>query len=200
MSTSRLRSERGMGLIELLIAMTVLQIAIFAVFAMLQAGAFSILRASRVSAATAAGERQMELYRGLLYRDIGLSTAAIGTAASDATHTGTDGLFTGDNSADATEWNGGAQVDPAAAVPPSTWCVATPPECQPIRTVVGPDGNNYRLDSYVRTVTPASGRDVKRVTVVVRRADNLSAAPLARLTHSFDLATGCVPDSTTNPC
>jgi type II secretory pathway pseudopilin PulG len=198
--SARLRSERGMGLIELLIAMTVLQIAIFAVFAMMQAGALSILRSSRVSAATATGERQMELYRGLLYRDVGLSTALIGTAALDATHTGTDGLYAGDNAADATEWNGGTQVDPAAAVPPSVWCASSPPECMPIRTVAGPDGNDYRLDSYVRSVTPASGRPVKRVTVVVRRADDLSAAPLARLTHSFDLATGCVPGSTTNPC
>lgn len=189
-----------MGLIELLIAMTVLQIAIFAVFAMLQAGAFSILRASRVSAANAAGERQMELYRGQLYRSIGLSTTAVAAAALDATHTGTDALFTGDNAADAVEWNGGTQVDPALAVPPSLACATSPPECTPIRTVSGPDGNNYRLDSYVRTVNVTSGRPVKRVTVVVRRADNLSAAPLARLSASFDLATGCIPDSTTNPC
>jgi type II secretory pathway pseudopilin PulG len=185
-----------MGLIELLIAMTVLQIAIFAIFAMMQAGALSILRASRVSAATATGERQMELYRGLLYRDIGLSTGGVAAAASDATHTGTDGLFTGDNSADATEWNGGSQVTPA-----STWCATSRPECTPQQdTVTGPDGKNYRLDSYVRTVTVASGRDVKRVTVVVRRADDLTAAPLARLTHSFDLATGCIPGNAVNPC
>jgi type II secretory pathway pseudopilin PulG len=189
-----------MGLIELLIAMTVLQIAIFAVFAMLQAGGLAILRASRISAATAAGERQMELYRGQLYTNIGLSSTAVAAAALDATHTGTDGLYTDDNPADAAEWNGGVQVDPALAVPPSLACASSPPECTPIRTVSGPDGKSYRIDSYVRTVTPSSGRSVKRVTVVVRRADNLAVAPLARLTHSFDLATGCIPDSTTNPC
>jgi type II secretory pathway pseudopilin PulG len=178
--SARLRSERGMGLIELLIAMTVLQIAIFAIFAMMQAGALSILRSSRVSAATATGERQLELYRGLLYRDLGLNTSL-----------STDSLHQSD-----AEWNGGSQVTPA-----STWCTTTRPECTPQQdTVAGPDGNNYRVDSYVRTVTVASGRDVKRVTVVVRRADDLSAAPLARLTHSFDLATGCVPGSPTDPC
>jgi type II secretory pathway pseudopilin PulG len=178
--SARLRSERGMGLIELLIAMTVLQIAIFAIFAMMQAGALSILRSSRVSAATATGERQLELYRGLLYRDLGLDTSL----STDALH-----------QSDA-EWNGGSQVTPA-----STWCTTSRPECTPQQnTVAGPDGNNYRLDSYVRTVTVASGRDVKRVTIVVRRADDLSAPPLARLTHSFDLATGCIPGSTTNPC
>jgi type II secretory pathway pseudopilin PulG len=189
-----------MGLIELLIAMTVLQIAIFAVFAMLQAGALSILRASRVSAANSAGERQMELYRGQLFKNIGLSSTAVVAAALDATHTGTDGLYTDDNAADAAEWNGGVQVDPALAVPPSLACATSPPECTPIRTVTGPDGRSYRLDSYVRTVTPSSGRPVKRVTVVVRRADDLAQPPLARLSASFDVATGCIPDSTTNPC
>jgi type II secretory pathway pseudopilin PulG len=177
-----------MGLIELLIAMTVLQIAIFAIFAMMQAGALSILRASRVSAATATGERQMELYRGLLYRDLGLDTSL----STDALH-----------QSDA-EWNGGSQVTPT-----STWCATSRPECTPQQdTVAGPDGNKYRLDSYVRTATVPSGdpttsaddREVKRVTVVVRRADDLTAAPLARLTHSFDLVTGCVPGSTTDPC
>ena len=88
--TARLRSERGTGLIELLIALTVLQIAIFAVFAMMQAGGLAILRASRVSAATAVGEQQLELHRGVLHRDIGLATSGIAAAALDATHTGTD--------------------------------------------------------------------------------------------------------------
>jgi type II secretory pathway pseudopilin PulG len=198
--SKKLRSERGMGLIELLIALTVLQIAIFAVFAMLQAGGLAILRASRVSAATTAGEQQMERYRGQLYRGIGLSSTAVATAALDATHTGTDGLYTDDNAEDAVEWNGGVQEDPALAVPPSLACASSPPECLPIQTVTGPDGRSYRVDSYVRTVTPTSGRPVKRVTVVVRRADDLSLAPLARLTHNFDKATGCVPDSTTDPC
>lgn len=198
--TARLRSERGTGLIELLIALTVLQIAIFAVFAMMQAGGLAILRASRVSAATAVGEQQLELHRGLLYRDIGLATSAIATAALDATHTGTDGSFSGDNAEDAAEWSSGAQVDPAAALPPSTWCAASPPECQPIRTVTGPDGKSYRVDTYIRSATVDSGRTGKRVTVVVRRADNLSVAALARLSANFDLGTGCIPNDLAHPC
>ena len=182
--SNRLRSERGMGLVELLIAMTVLQIAIFAVFAMLQAGALSIARASRVSAAATVGERQMERYRGLLYRDTGLDTSI----STDALH-----------QSDA-EWMGGSQVDPASSTPVSTWCTTARPECTPVQTVSGPDGNNYRIDSYVRMTSVASGRSVKRVTVVVRRADDLTVPALARLSTSFDLATGCVPGSLTNPC
>lgn len=177
--SARLRSERGVGLIELLIALTVLQIAIFAMFAMLQAGGLAILRASRVSAATAVGEKQMELYRGLLYRDAGLDTSI----ATDSLH-----------QSDA-EWNGGSQVTPS-----STWCGTARPECTPVQTATGPDSKQYRIDSYVRTATVSSGRNGKRVTVVVRRADDLTLAPLARLSASFDLATGCIPNDATNPC
>jgi type II secretory pathway pseudopilin PulG len=168
-----------MGLIELLIALTILQIAIFAMFAMLQAGGLAILRASRVSAATAVGEKQMELYRGLLYRDTGLDTSIT-----------TDSLHQSD-----AEWNGGAQLAPA-----STWCGTSRPECTPTQTVTGPDGKPYRVDSYVHDESVASGRSVKLVAVVVRRADNLTAAPLARITATYDLATGCIPNDATNPC
>lgn len=185
--SARLRSERGVGLIELLIALTVLQIAIFAMFAMLQAGGLAILRASRVSAATAVGEKQMELYRGLLQRDIGLSATEVVLAATDSTHTSETG-----------EWSGPAsQLTPTL---PSLWCATARPECSPVQTAIGPDSKQYRVDSYVRMVTVASGRDVKRVTVVVRRADDLTLAPLARLSASFDLATGCIPNDATNPC
>jgi type II secretory pathway pseudopilin PulG len=177
--SARLRSERGVGLIELLIALTVLQIAIFAMFAMLQAGGLAILRASRVSAATAVGEKQLELYRGLLYRDTGLDTSI----STDALH-----------QSDA-EWNGGSQVAPT-----TTWCATARPECTPVQTATGPDSKQYRVDSYVRIATVSSGRDGKRVTVVVRRADDLTLAPLARLSASFDLATGCIPNHATDPC
>ena len=185
----RLRSERGVGLIELLIALTILQIAIFAVFAMLNAGGLAILRASRVSAATAVGEKQMELYRGLLHRDIGLSATEVALAATDSTHT-----------SETAEWSGPAsQLSPTL---PSLWCATSRPECAPVQTRPGPDNRQYRVDSYVRTDTVLSGRDVKRVTVVVRRADDLTRPPLARLSASFDLATGCIRNDPTgnHPC
>ena len=169
-----------MGLIELLIALTVLQIAIFAVFATLNAGGLALIRASRVSSATVAGDRQIELYRGLLYNDIGLSATELVTSATDATHT-----------SESTEWSGvGSQVVPIN--PPSTWCLTTRPECSPMQTVTGPDGRNYRLDTYITSFTPPSGRSVKRVTVVVRRADDLTIDPLARVTANFDTSTGCL--------
>ena len=59
-----------------------------------------------------------------------------------------------------------------------------------MRTVTGsatPDNRSYRIDTFIDTETPANGRTVKRVTVVVRRSDPLQT--LARLTSVFDQST-----------
>jgi hypothetical protein len=66
----------------------------------------------------------------------------------------------------------------------------------PTKTVLGADGKNYRVDTYVtwRTITnstsPASsGRLLKLITIVVRD----TAAPnrtWARVTSAFDESTG----------
>ncbi len=180
----RLRREDGLGLVELLMTMVILNIAIFALFAMLNAGVLSISRASRTSTASVLAEKQLEMYRSLLYKDIGLHASLV-AAAGDSIHV-----------SDATEWNAGSQVTVAS---PS--CTAALDRCQPIRTgVTGPDGLAYRLDTYVRSVTPAAGRATKRVTVTVRRENNLAANPLAKLTAIFDLSTGCVVGSVSAPC
>jgi Tfp pilus assembly protein PilV len=178
--TKRIRSERGLGLIELLIALTIMQIAIFALYAAFNAGAFAILRSSRVTAASVVADKQMELYRGLRYADVGLSPAEVLLAAADSTHI-----------AETVEWNGGTQVAPD---PLSTWCVSPKPECSPIRaSVTGPDNQTYRVDTYIRSVSIASGESVKRVTVAVRRSSDLTARPLAHVASTFHRATGCVP-------
>jgi type II secretory pathway pseudopilin PulG len=185
---ARLRCERGMGLVELLIALAVLQIGILGLFAMFNAGSLSILRASRASAATVVAEKQIERYRGLLYTDVGLSQAELAVAATDSLHTGD------------LEW-GSVDSQVLPMVPPSTWCATTRPECSPIQaSVTGPDGRSYRVDTYIRALGPASGRVGKRITVVVRRSDEPTRPPLARLTHHFDLATGCIPGHATTPC
>jgi hypothetical protein len=179
--TARVRSERGLGLIELLIALTIMQLAIFALYAAFNAGAFALVRSSRVTAASVVADKQMELYRGLRYADIGLSPTDVGLAAGDSYH-----------AAETTEWNGGTQLAPEAG---STWCATTRAECKPIQaSVAGPDNRTYRVDTYIRSETSiASGEAVKRVTVVVRRADDLAARPLAHVATTFHRATGCVP-------
>lgn len=179
---ARLRRQDGFGLVELLIAIVVLNIAIFALFSAFNAGTFAIVRASRIATGTVVAERQLELYRALLWRHIGLDASLIGPAAGDAVH-----------ASDAAA--GDAQTA-------STSCTTALPQCRPIQaSVAGPDGRAYRIDTYVSTLSAVTGgRPVKRVTVVVRRADDLTVPPLARLQTTFDRSTGCVFASAVDPC
>jgi type II secretory pathway pseudopilin PulG len=61
----RLRAEDGFGLLELLIAMIVLNIGIFALVGTFNAGTVAVGRAGSVASATALAEKQMETYRSL---------------------------------------------------------------------------------------------------------------------------------------
>jgi hypothetical protein len=61
----------------------------------------------------------------------------------------------------------------------------------------GPDRKPYRVDSYVvlstastNPPTPANGRALRIVTVVVRDGKNLNGRPLARLAATFDSTAG----------
>ena len=179
MSLQRIRrDERGQGVIEIVIAIGVINVAILAMFAMFQAGALSILRASRTSNASVLAEKQAELYRAMLYKDIQLNDSLVTTAASDSVHTS------------ATEW-GSSSVQVKAST-----CTNTLAECMPVQaSVTGADGRSYRVDTYVQAFTPSSGRAGKQVTVVVRLASDTSRV-LARLTSNYDLATGCTTDTT----
>jgi Tfp pilus assembly protein PilE len=167
------KDEGGQGLMELVIAIAVINVAILAMFAMFQAGALSILRASRTSNGAVLAEKQAELYRAMLYKDIQLNDGLVTSAASDTLHIA------------ASEWGSST-----AQVQAST-CTNTLPECMPIQSsVTGADGRAYRVDTYIQAVTPSSGRAGKQVTVVVRLASDTSRV-LAKLTANYDLATGC---------
>ena len=166
---ARLRSEEGFGLIELLISIVVLNVALLAIFAAFNSGAVAIVRASQTSNASVLADKQMELYRAVQYANIALDTTALTAAAGDATYTG-DSAYN--------------------ALQTSKSCGGTPPpECSPRQLpVTGPDGNPYRIDTYIVAETPFDGRPVRRVTVVVRK--NGTAKALARLTSTFDASTG----------
>lgn len=66
----RLHSSTGFGLVELLIALLVLNVGIFAVVAAFNAGALAIRRASHVSAAAAVADKQLEAFRDAAYANI----------------------------------------------------------------------------------------------------------------------------------
>jgi type II secretory pathway pseudopilin PulG len=170
------RDEGGFGLIELIIALTVLNVGILATVAALNSGALALQRASKQSTATAIADAQMELYRAILYDAIMLDATELAVDDDDTTYTG-DAAYRVD-SPDNLSMETGTCVSPL------------PNECNPVRTVVGPDGKSYRVDTYIVETAPvADSRAVKIVTVVVRDATNLSKS-LVRAESTFDESTG----------
>jgi prepilin-type N-terminal cleavage/methylation domain-containing protein len=170
----RLRSEQGFGLVELLIAMTVLSVGILALVAAFSSGLTALVRASQVGTASTLADKQMELYRGVPFDWIVLDTAAVATANTDAVYPGDQALAGGLSNHTATCPSGA----PSEA-------------CAPIQNVTGPDGRSYRVDTYVTLDDPTdsgAARDVRVVTVVVREGG--SNRTLVRHVSTFDELTG----------
>lgn len=156
----RLRREDGFTLVELVIAMVVLSIAILALVAAYTSGFTALNRATRVSSARMVADAQMERLRAVSYSALQLNTTCGASCSEDATYTG-DAAYSST-----------AQVTGS--------CTDT--TCLPTQTKTGPDGQSYRLDTYIAyncwsgtlstspSVTCGSGNPapVKRVTVVVR--------------------------------
>jgi type II secretory pathway pseudopilin PulG len=172
----RLRSEQGFGLIELLMAMVMLNIGILAIVASFNSGIFALNQASRVSTASALADSQMELYRALTYPAIALDTTSLA---------GVDNTYTCDSAL-------GGSCPNSTSGEVTTTCSGSPlpNQCLPSRSATGADRKNYRVDTYITTSTPTGGRALKLVTVVVRDSRKLSARPLARIASTFDQSTG----------
>ena len=73
----RLRQEAGFGLLELLMAMTILNIGILAVVGAFNSGAVALRRSGQISTATVLADKQIELYRALTYGSITLDPTSI---------------------------------------------------------------------------------------------------------------------------
>src|SRR5947207_3444492 len=82
MAATRVRGEAGFGLIELLIAMTVMVIGISAIVAGFSSSILALGRASHVATAGTLADKQMEAYRALGYSKIKLNTGLAATADS----------------------------------------------------------------------------------------------------------------------
>jgi uncharacterized protein (TIGR02598 family) len=162
-------SDAGFGLVELTIAMAMMAVALLALVAALTSGIVTLQRSGVDATAATLADKQMERYRAITYAAIQLDTSSVTTANSNS-------VYTGDSS-----WNA-SQVTAA--------CAGVPVECKPMQTVTGPDTKSYRIDSYIVYQTPASGRQLKLVTVVVRDPNRLTGPALARLQSRFDPTTG----------
>jgi len=74
---AKLRDDRGIGLVELLIALLVLNIGIFATLAAFTSGALAIRRASHISTATAIADQEVEVLRNTAYANIASQAATL---------------------------------------------------------------------------------------------------------------------------
>ena len=163
------REDDGFGLIELLAALTMLNIGLLAVVAAFASGTTSLRRANRISTASAAADAQMEQYRAITWAQIAFDTAADNTADSTPAYT-SDPAWT------------------SLDVNTSTCASPLPGYCKPNQTVTGADHENYTENTYITTQIPPSGRQVKLVTVVVK--DPQSGKTFVRQSSTFDQATG----------
>lgn len=149
-------------------AMLLLTIGILAMVAAFTSTSVAVRRASRLSTASALADAQMELYRALKYSSIALNTASVTVANADSTY-----------SSDAA-WSA-SQV--------TFVCAPLVTQCNPMQSLTGADSGTYRVDTYIKYATPASGRQGKLVTIVVRDTGN-SSRTLVRVSSTFDEATG----------
>jgi len=165
-----LRDRAGFGLVELLIAMMLLNVGLIALLGAFISGSTAVRHASRIATASTLADTQMELYRALTYDAIALDPSSIPVTTP----------YTSDVAYDA------SQVTATCA----SGAYASYPQCNASRTVTGPDHGTYRVDTYIVLRTPTGGREVKLVTVVVRDTKSLSGPALARQASSFDISTG----------
>ena len=156
--TSRARDESGFALIEMLIAIVVINIGLLAILLALTSGVTTLRRSAETSTASAVADRQLERYRAQAFASIYLDTTAL--AATDSTYQ-SDAAYSA------------SQVNQA--------CGTLTAVCTPTQTVTGPDGRSYRVDTYIVWTTPAGGTAVKQVTVVVRKIRHDGNARARRL-------------------
>lgn len=154
--SARTRGEQGFALVEMLIAIVIINIGLLAILLALTSGVAALRRSAETSTASAVADKQLERYRALPYSSIYLDTTSLGSV--DTTYT-TDSAYSA------------SQVIQT--------CSPLTAACTPSQTVTGPDGRSYRVDTFIVSVTPSGGSAVKQITVVVRKSG--STATLARV-------------------
>jgi type II secretory pathway pseudopilin PulG len=176
----RARDESGFGLLELLMAMVMLNVAILALVSAFSSSSLALARSSRVATASTLADTQMEVYRGAKYSDIVFTTSEWTAAVGASAYTG-DTVY---------QNNMASPPPPKALVTTVSSCPAGVPAnaCDPSYTTTGADHQSYEVDTYLYYDTPTNGGQLKTVTVVVRDARTLQS--YARSTSTFDPSTG----------
>jgi type II secretory pathway pseudopilin PulG len=198
-----LSDEGGFGIVELLIALTVMAVGISAIVMGLTSGIVALNRASMIGTAGTLADRQMETYRALPYTQIALSADGTGT-----TYT-TDAAYPAPGYSSITACASGCML--ASTSTEAQYCSSAPttfpaPCAATQASVTGPDGRKYRIDTFITwycgigtptnmstsspsclTAGTAVSRPLKQVTVVVRDAS--TSKQYFRESSTFDQAT-----------
>jgi Tfp pilus assembly protein PilV len=201
MTLPKVNAEDGFGLIELLIAMVVLQIALLAIVGAFGAGSAALARAGRLNTAATLADTQMELYRAMPYDAIGLDTAGApttGTYVSDTAFCPSGQTPVCKNTAPRNNAGTGSWSCTAASGSTSVAVYFTANGINPCvahrlvsKTSTPPsgDGRTYYVDTYVTWGAPITqSRGYKTVSVVVR--SGTSSTKLATQVTTYDCSTG----------
>jgi type II secretory pathway pseudopilin PulG len=182
----RLRDESGFGLLELLIAMVVLNVALFATITAFNSSTVAIARSARVTAATAVADKQMEIYRSLQNCAIWLDPTSFPSTTGG---TADDVLYRADTNAYSYAQNGSKQTvaffdktQSTAAQGQLAWATSStsqavnapwngdiPTSCTPTagttpptaatkaeQTIAGPNGTLFPVFTYIIIDQPAA--------------------------------------------
>ena len=178
---ARATGDDGFGLVELLIAMTMLSVAVGALLTVFVSSAVSLRRAGQKGTALTLADTQMEKYRTRTFTAVRIDGTLVPSSGTYVTANSTDSTIPPSTNQAVAGQNG----DEACSTP-------APAACLPVQNVTGPDGHTYRVDTYANYVnndatlsirTPASGLTLKRVTIVVR--DATTGMIMARESSAF---------------
>jgi type II secretory pathway pseudopilin PulG len=172
---ARLADQKGFGLIELLFALVMLNVGIFALMGTFQAGAAAITRSAVTSNGTAVADKVLEVYRGLQNKAIYLNAPSGGgadvsglpngipnsTSSWYARYQGDTAAYPGTSyysyatPASTPNWVTQATTasNPTTPIPTTdTTAVPTGLAITPtsaVQLVAGPDGQSYPVCTYV---------------------------------------------------
>jgi Tfp pilus assembly protein PilE len=203
---TRLRDERGMGLIELVAAMVVITIALLALMASYDQAFFSLHSAARKTAAASLAETQLELYSAIYVPQKTATTTTLTSTTVTTTQASTFGSIGLSSSLVTTAKASDPfySTDEASLVPAGTTevtnasCTTTAAQCEPVQTsVTGSDGKSYRVETFIRDIsqsltcqgqTTTCGSVQERDVTVIVRDPNVSGTPrVYEVTSAYDI-------------
>jgi len=186
----RLSSERGQGLVEMVISLTMLTVAVGSLIAVLIAGAVALQRTDQKGTALTLADKQLEIYRTFAYANIRLLTPLPGGGTWYASAHSSDPTIPAATACTTGTFN---NCLVAAGVNGEPGCASGVPACAPTQSVAGPDHHTYEIDTYMTYYTaPSSGgfpagaaHGAKQVLVIVRDPNRPNAPILARAVSTF---------------